>query len=177
MRPLEMDGGVPLPERPRFQMAVSRILSGPVTRAAEPVRPFVLPRALLGGTALADCDYYPEASNPLARFGTGRQPKRSCSVLHRMGFFVPPSLRRGRWALTPPFHPYRRTCVRWRFIFCDTFRQHGLSSGPPARSTRHAALRCPDFPLRTNLAVHAERPSAISCEPSSPPSAAQGQTC
>ena len=31
-----------------------------------------------------------------------------CFVLHRMGFFVPRSLRAGRWALTPPFHPYPR---------------------------------------------------------------------
>ena len=30
----------------------------------------------------------------------------SCSVLHRMRFVVPPSSRLGRWALTPPFHPY-----------------------------------------------------------------------
>ena len=29
-----------------------------------------------------------------------------CFVLHRMGFFVPRRLRAGRWALTPPFHPY-----------------------------------------------------------------------
>ena len=32
----------------------------------------------------------------------------SCSVLHRMRFVVPPSSRLGRWALTPPFHPYPR---------------------------------------------------------------------
>lgn len=30
-----------------------------------------------------------------------------CSVLHHLGFIVPPSLLTGRWALTPPFHPYR----------------------------------------------------------------------
>jgi hypothetical protein len=28
--------------------------------------------------------------------------------LHRMGFFVPRHLRAGRWAFTPPFHPYHR---------------------------------------------------------------------
>src|SRR5208337_3435204 len=29
-------------------------------------------------------------------------------VLHLAGFAVPPMLPPGRWALTPPFHPYRR---------------------------------------------------------------------
>lgn len=48
-----------------------------------------------------------------------------------------------------------------RFIFCDTFREPGLSPVPPARSTRHAAFRCPDFPLPIGLAAHGERPSAI----------------
>ena len=34
-----------------------------------------------------------------------------CSVLHRIGFFVPPRLPSGRWALTPPFHPYPRSTL------------------------------------------------------------------
>jgi len=39
-------------------------------------------------------------------------------ALHRMGFFVPPSSRTTRWALTPPFHPYRAVactavCFLW----------------------------------------------------------------
>ena len=32
-----------------------------------------------------------------------------CSVLHRRRFFVPRHLRAGRWAFTPPFHPYPKT--------------------------------------------------------------------
>jgi len=37
-------------------------------------------------------------------YRTGRPA--AYSVLHRIGFFVPPSLPSARWALTPPFHPY-----------------------------------------------------------------------
>ena len=78
-------------------------------------------------------------------------PILSCSVLHHMGFFVPPRLRLGRWALTPPFHPYRNACAHRRFVFCDTFRQPQLSPRFPACSPRHAALWCPDFPLHAAL--------------------------
>jgi hypothetical protein len=62
-----------------------------------------------------------------------------------MGFFVPRRLLAGRWALTPPFHPYLAEARR--YVFCDTFRRAGLSAVAPARSTRHAAWRCSDFPL------------------------------
>jgi len=45
-------------------------------------------------------------------------------ALHRTGFSVPPSLRQERWALTPPFHPYRLMQARdWRFVFCGTIRR------------------------------------------------------
>ena len=68
-------------------------------------------------------------------------------ALHPMGFSVPPGLRRERWALTPPFHPYpalsefaklrrakpmrqrHQTAIptrserAGRFVFCGTFRQ------------------------------------------------------
>ena len=33
-------------------------------------------------------------------------PPFPCYVLHHVGFTVPPRLPSGRWALTPPFHPY-----------------------------------------------------------------------
>lgn len=36
-----------------------------------------------------------------------------------------------------------------RFIFCGTFRPAGLGNPPSPAFTGHAALRCPDFPLRT----------------------------
>lgn len=94
-----------------------------------------------------------------------------CSVLHRMGFFVPRSLRAGRWAFTPPFHPcppiadfenrkagklaiqalsairIPKSAIERRFVFCDTFRRPRFSSRTPACFTRHAALWCSDFPL------------------------------
>jgi len=40
-------------------------------------------------------------------------------ALHPMGFFVPPSSLTARWALTPPFHPYRQTAEAFhrRFNF------------------------------------------------------------
>ena len=45
-------------------------------------------------------------------------------ALHPMGFSVPPRLLSGRWALTPPFHPYP-TCVG-RFLLCGTVRRDVL---------------------------------------------------
>ena len=87
----------------------------------------------------------------LSRAANGRDwagGPASCFVLHHMGFFLPRSLRAGRWALTPPFHPYRtpREAVTGGLIFCDTFRRPRLGPGAPACSTRHGALRCSDFP-------------------------------
>ncbi|MEN9991984.1 MAG: hypothetical protein RLZZ224_1686 [Verrucomicrobiota bacterium] len=47
---------------------------------------------------------------PLARSATiTRRSKRvalPCSVLHHVGFALPPQLPSARWALTPPFQPY-----------------------------------------------------------------------
>src|SRR6516164_2360405 len=59
-------------------------------------------------------------------------------VLHLAGFAMPPMLPPGRWALTPPFHPYRRCwpfedvpkvflraitgLLRRRYILCGTVR-------------------------------------------------------
>ena len=55
----------------------------------------------------------------------GGPPLRSYSALHRMGFAVPTSSPRSRWALTPPFHPcpLRAMPVRWRSTLCCTFRR------------------------------------------------------
>ena len=74
-------------------------------------------------------------------------------VLHRVGFTLPPQLPSERWALTPPFHPY--PCGR--FLFCGTFRQPNLTRVAPA-FTGHAALRCPDFPLRRQAAQRPPEP-------------------
>ena len=50
-------------------------------------------------------------------------------ALHRIGFFLPPSLLTARWALTPPFHPYPASSAArlgagqqaGRYPFCGTF--------------------------------------------------------
>ncbi len=47
----------------------------------------------------------PAAANSRPRDRAGNPA--SCFVLHHMGFFVPRRLRAGRWALTPPFHPFQ----------------------------------------------------------------------
>ena len=126
----------------RRPVAVSRILSGPALRptlddhfshpANRAPRPLARPlMRLLPGNC------------PPKR--TGQAPEVPCFALHRMGFFVPRRLLAGRWAVTPPFHPYPAEARR--YVFCDTFRRAGLWPCAPARSTRHAAWRCSDFPL------------------------------
>ena len=114
-------------------------------------QPFLFPR-LASGEPLArlrepsGCDYYPGASG----FRQLARRPAPCSVLHRRRFFVPRHLRAGRWALTPPFHPYPRCLsARRRFVFCDTVRDARLSPNVPAHSTRHGAWRCSDFPLHS----------------------------
>ncbi len=86
----------------------------------------------------------PGAIHPLA--GTcGQAGRFSCSVLHRVGFVMPPSLRLERWALTPPFHPYLLLPVGG--LFSVTL---SIALGCPRASdacARHAAFWCPDFPL------------------------------
>ena len=78
----------------------------------------------------------------------------TCFALHRTGFGKPPC-RHGRWwALTPPFHPYRR------------FPAGGLLSVPLSVGFRRLgfpqrpALRCPDFP-RTLEAPAVTRPAPL----------------
>jgi hypothetical protein len=87
--------------------AISRILSCRVTPAwtAISLRDLAIPARLAAGATLpgvpSDHWSYFEAG--------GLFP---CSVLHRIGFFVPPRLPSGRWALTPPFHPYPDLATR-----------------------------------------------------------------
>jgi len=72
-------------------------------------------------------------------------------ALHHAGFSVPRLSPNERWALTPPFHPYRGISFRGRlagfparchrapfhrrFIFCGTFREphrtHDVRRSPP----------------------------------------------
>ena len=71
---------------------------------------------------------------PTPRFRRFRRRTGSpcaCLALLRAGFAM---LRRspgGRCALTAPFHPYRRPCGRWRYVFCGTFRGPGILPRPP----------------------------------------------
>ena len=78
-----------------FGRAVSRILSAPRLRERES---FV---------SAADTRNLSRD----ARRGAGRSAVPYLA-LHPMGFSVPPRLRLGRWALTPPFHPYPRSRSR-----------------------------------------------------------------
>src|SRR5271165_1840963 len=78
-----------------------------------------------------------------------------------MGFIVRSRLRKDPVGSYPAFSPLPRTILPafWsanrlingqngagRFIFCDTFRDLGITHGPLV-FTRHAALWCSDFPL------------------------------
>jgi len=53
-----------------------------------------------------------------------------------MGFFVPPRLRSGWWALTPPFHHFQTSRANnpkqvWLCVLCDTFRRAELAYHTP----------------------------------------------
>ena len=65
-----------------------------------------------------------------------------------MGFAMPPTLPWARWALTPPFHPYRRaTPLRFRTRRGGGLFSVALSSAlPPPAVSRHRALWSSDFP-------------------------------
>ena len=74
-----------------------------------------------------------------------------------MGFSVPPRLRLERWALTPPFHPYRRLLRSAGGSFSVALSVGTPFGVPPAcilpsllasapQVTRHRALWCSDFP-------------------------------
>ena len=73
-----------------FGRAVSRILSAPC-----------------GGENHLSERPIPETCFAFTKRGAGRSSV-SYLALHPMGFSVPRRLRFARWALTPPFHPYRR---------------------------------------------------------------------
>ena len=60
-------------------------------------------------------------------------------ILHRMGFAMPFSSLKTRWALTPPFHPYLH---KEGGIFSAAL---SVASRRPAVN-RHPALWCSDFP-------------------------------
>ena len=132
------------PRRSGFRRAVSRILSA---------------RQSAGERIICLSSQYPE---PVPRVGTETGSFRVLYLaLHPMGFSVPPRLRLERWALTPPFHPYRRSRVKdpeSTAVYSLWHSPSGrLSVSPPAciwptrlapvqPVTRHRALWCSDFP-------------------------------
>ncbi len=124
-------------------MAISRILSG---RGLRRGRDGHLSRSgLSAGPVLADCDYYPELPGGLRRrIGQATRLLLFCLAPH--GVFRAPVLAPGAVGFYPAFSPLP-PASGGRFFFCDTVRERRLSPMSPARFTRHAALRCPDFPL------------------------------
>jgi hypothetical protein len=67
-----------------------------------------------------------------------------------MGFSVPPRLLLERWALTPPFHPYRplaqaAVCFLWHFPSNPDFP--GLSRVYPRPNRGYVASRLAEFGL------------------------------
>ncbi len=75
-------------------MAISRILSWTVISLIPPERNAPPERGATNTRGLP------------RRNEAGQTPRVPCFVLHHTGFFVPHRLPGGRWALTPPFHPY-----------------------------------------------------------------------
>ncbi len=81
---------------------------------------------------------YPDASAE-ARLPDARAV-HPYSALLQVGLAVPPSLRLGRWALTPPFHPYQAKA--WRSDFCGAVprpaqsRPAGISPAPCLHGAR-----------------------------------------
>ena len=88
---------------------------------------------------------------PTRKLRAGRPQTLPYLVLLQEGFAVPSVSPRKRWALTPPFHPYRLPGGLFSVA---------LSSGsPPVRVTNLLALRSPDFPLAASAASdHAPTP-------------------
>src|SRR5262245_4747484 len=90
--------------------------------------------------------------------GSGFRLKRAASripylALLPMGFSVPRRSPGGRWALTPPFHPYRCTQISAAVCFLWHYPSKSLSAFLPRVSrslrtqvTRHRALWSSDFP-------------------------------
>ena len=82
---------------------------------------------------------YRKSSTPISKSGVRHTRNHRAghpvpySVLHRIGFVMPPPLPSGRWALTPPFHlcqTFRKNAT-WPFVFCDTFRRLNIDVQTP----------------------------------------------
>ncbi len=105
-------------------------------------RPFIYPPVSRRIPAGAGCDQYPETYR---RSGTGQAARFPCSVLHRVGFALPPPLPDGAVSSYLAFSPLpgrsRAVCFLWHFPSAPHY------TGRPRLFTGRAALWCPDFPL------------------------------
>lgn len=94
----------------------------------------------------------PHASSHLPKTGRASPAHQSAvflAVLLRIEFTGPRSHLWGRWALTPPFHPYRAETRRYISVAL-------VLKSPSADVIRYPALRSPDFPhTRPFGAAHA----------------------
>ena len=118
-----------------FWRVVSRILSDP----GHPERGSHLSQRSIPGT------------DPLARDGAGSSTVPYLILLPGR-VSMPRGLHPGRWALTPPFHPYPGPCGPWRYFLCGTVCRRRLGPTPPAcipglssGVTRPRALWSSDF--------------------------------
>ena len=113
-------------------------------------------------------------------------------ALHHAGFSVPRLSPNERWALTPPFHPYRGISFRGRlagfparchrapfhrrFIFCGTFREphrtHDVRRSPPD-VIRRVAHRFPTLRPETSVSGLSSRPRSFDRDQRSPSSPAK----
>ena len=79
--------------------------------------------------------------------GPGRRPVLPCLSCTARGLSCPRPYGAGRWALTPPFHPYLCLLRGGGGIFSATLSVSGGLRRPlPAFFMRRAAIWCPDFP-------------------------------
>ena len=96
----------------------------------------------------------------------GRQPD-PLFCLAPQGFFKRPSLRAGRWALTPPFHPYPATLSGkpGGMVFCDTIRHLPAWAG-----------KCPPFRTACCLMVFGLSSAGKGAFPQRPPATSQDRS-
>ena len=123
--------------------SVSRVLSRVrVTPGAEAIIP--LGRRLPAASSGLPAGSGEQPYHPRGRRNRPRETPAYAALLP-MGFAVPPALPRARWALTPPFHPYRRPAKK-SGVDGGLFSVALSSTFLPPGVTRHRALWSSDFP-------------------------------
>ncbi len=95
--------------------------------------------------------------NVLQRCGRDGPSLTAYLALLRLGFALPSSLPMTRWALTPPFHPYRN--FRYGGLFSVALSVTRCSRVVCPGVTWQPALWSPDFPRRFRPEPSSSRPS------------------